>query len=112
MAAKHDALVVAASLAAVGVLADYFLKRASEQAASTHTGWFWLGLAVYATMASGWVYVMRHLSFAEIGIVYSVTTVLLLTGVGVVVLGETLRGSELLGVAMAVGSVLLLARFG
>lgn len=63
-------------------------------------------------MAGGWVYVMRHLSFAEIGIVYAVTTVLLLTGVGVVVLGETLRGSELLGVAMAVGSVLLLARFG
>ncbi len=112
MAARHLAIVVAASLAGVGVLADYFLKRASDHAASARTGWFWLGLVVYAAMAGGWVYVMRHLSFAELGIVYSATTLLLLTGVGVVVLGETLRGSEALGVAMALGAIALLGRFG
>ena len=94
------------------MLADYFLKLASDQAQSAQSKWFWLGLIVYASMAGGWVYVMRHLSFAEIGIVYSVSTVLLLTLVGTLVLKETLRGHEVLGVAMAVGSVLLLARFG
>jgi undecaprenyl phosphate-alpha-L-ara4N flippase subunit ArnF len=109
---KLVALLVAAGLAGVGVLADYFLKLASERELSAQTSWFWVGLGVYAAMAGGWVYVMRHLSFAEIGIVYSVTTVLLLTLVGVVVLGESLHGHEMLGAAMAVGSLLLLARFG
>lgn len=111
MSARHLALLVAVALAAVGVLADYFLKLASNQASSVHSRWFWLGLSVYALMAGGWVYVMRHLSFSEIGIVYSVATILLLTLVGTLVLKETLHGYEVLGAAMAVGSLLLLARF-
>ena len=111
MSARQQALLVAFVLAAVGVLADYFLKLASERTNSAQSKWFWLGLGVYALMAGGWVYVMRHLSFAQIGIVYSVSTVLLLTLVGTLVLKETLRMYEMLGAAMAVGSLLLLARF-
>lgn len=109
---RHTALLVAMFLAGVGVLADYLLKLASNQAHSMQSKWFWLGLVVYAGMAGGWVYVMRHLSFAQIGVVYSVSTVLLLTLVGTLVLKEPLRGHEVLGAGMAVGSLLLLARFG
>lgn len=112
MSAKLLALLVAAGLAGLGVLADYFLKLASTREVSARSAWFWLGVGVYAAMAGGWVYVMRHLSFAEIGIVYSMTTVLLLTLVGVVVLKESLHGYEVLGASMALGSLLLLARFG
>lgn len=111
MATRQMALLVAVGLAAFGVLADYFLKLASDQAVSVRSPWFWAGLGVYAAMAGGWVYVMRHLSFTEIGIVYSVATILLLTLVGTLVLNEGLRGHEVLGVAMAVGSLALLARF-
>jgi small multidrug resistance pump len=112
MDSRQAALLVAMSLAGVGVLADYLLKLASNQAHSIQSKWFWLGLIVYAGMAGGWVYVMRHLSFAQIGVVYSVSTVLLLTLVGTLVLEEPLRGREVLGAGMAVGSLLLLARFG
>ena len=111
MSPKHVALLVAAGLAGVGVLADFLLKLASQREISRHSVWFWLGISVYAGMGGGWVYVMRHLSFAELGIVYSVTTVLLLTVVGVVVLRETLHAYEMLGAAMAIGSLFLLARF-
>lgn len=111
MSPRQTALVVAIGLAAVGVLADYFLKLASEQTASTRSAWFWTGLAVYAAMASGWVYVMRHLSFTEIGIVYSVSTILLLTLVGTLVLKESLHIHEVVGVLLAFGSLVLLARF-
>jgi drug/metabolite transporter (DMT)-like permease len=109
---KQIALVAAAALAGVGVLADYFLKLGSEREEFGRSPWFWLGLVVYAGMAAGWVSVMRHLSFAEIGIVYSVTTVLLLTLVGVTVLKETLHGYEMLGAGLAITSIVLLARFG
>jgi len=112
MTPRQQALLVAILLAGVGVFADYLLKLASDQQESVQSKWFWSGLLVYAAMAGGWVYVMRHLSFAQIGVVYSVSTVLLLTLVGVVVLREPLRGHEVLGAAMAVGSLLLLARFG
>lgn len=111
MSPRQTALLVAAVLAAIGVLADYLLKLASNHTASIQSKWFWLGLTVYAMMAGGWVYVMRHLSFTEIGIVYSVSTILLLTLVGTLVLKETLHGYELLGAAMALGSLFLLARF-
>jgi drug/metabolite transporter (DMT)-like permease len=111
MSTRHIALLVAVGLAAVGVLADYFLKLASNQTVSVRSPWFWTGLGVYAAMAGGWVYVMRHLSFTEIGIVYSVATILLLTLVGTLVLGEGLRAHEVLGVVMAVGSLALLTRF-
>jgi len=110
MSSQQAALLAAVVLAAVGVLADYFLKIASERTNSAQSKWFWLGLSVYALTAGGWVYVMRHLSFAQIGIVYSVSTILLLIIVGTLVLKETLRLSEMLGVAMAVGALLLLGR--
>lgn len=112
MSPRQMALLVAIGLAAVGVLADYFLKLASAHSDSARSSWFWLGLVVYAGMAGGWVYVMRHLSFSEIGIVYSVATVLLLMLVGTLVLKETLRAHEIIGAAMAVGSLILLSRFG
>ncbi len=112
MDTRQVAVLVAMFLAGVGVLADYLLKLASNQAQTIQSKWFWLGLIVYAGMAGGWVYVMRHLSFAQIGVVYSVSTVLLLTLVGTLVLEEPLRGREVLGAGMAVGSLLLLARFG
>jgi len=111
MSTRHTALLVAIGLATLGLLADYFLKLASNHTVSVQSRWFWLGLIVYALMAGGWVYVMRHLSFSEIGIVYSVATILLLTLVGTLVLKETLHGYEFLGAAMAVGSLVLLARF-
>jgi drug/metabolite transporter (DMT)-like permease len=105
-------MLAAAGLAAVGVLADYLLKLASSHTVSVKSWWFWLGLAVYASMAGGWVYVMRHLSFTELGIVYTVSTMLLLVLVGTLVLKETLHDYEAVGVAMALGSLFLLARFG
>jgi drug/metabolite transporter (DMT)-like permease len=111
VSAHRTALLVAVALAGLGVFADYLLKLASDEAQSVRSHWFWAGLLVYAGMAAGWVYVMRHRSFAEIGVVYSVSTVLLLTLVGVAVLGEPLRRHEVLGAGMAIGSLFLLARF-
>ena len=46
------------------------------------SGWFYVGFAVYASTAFGWVYVMRHLKLATIGAVYSVSMILLLTALG------------------------------
>ncbi|MBV8075203.1 MAG: hypothetical protein JO284_02330 [Planctomycetaceae bacterium] len=109
---KHSLpLVVTVAFSVVGVVGDYLLKLASEQRAPLRSGWFYLGFAVYASTAFGWVYVMRHLKLATIGAVYSVSMILLLTGVGVAGFGQPLNASEVAGLAMAIGSLVLLMRF-
>jgi small multidrug resistance pump len=104
-------LVVTVSFSIVGVIGDYLLKLASEQRAPLRSTWFYVGFAVYASTAFGWVYVMRHLKLATIGAVYSVSMILLLTGVGVVAFRQPLNAYEVAGLAMAIGSLVLLMRF-
>ena len=110
---KHKALafVVTIAFSVVGVLGDYFLKRASAQEHSLQTLWFGIGFVVYASTAFGWVFVMKQLKLATIGVVYSVSLVLLLTLIGGVFFHETLNGYEIAGLVMALASLILLMRF-
>jgi drug/metabolite transporter (DMT)-like permease len=109
----HKLLPVAVTLAfsVIGVLGDYFLKLASREPNSLRSGWFYLGFALYASTAFGWVFVMKHLKLATISVLYSVSMILLLTAVGVVAFRETLSGYEIAGLAMAIGALVLLVRF-
>jgi drug/metabolite transporter (DMT)-like permease len=51
------------------------------------------------------------LAFSIVGVVYSISMVLLLTAIGVFRFKESLNLLEIAGLAMAVGSLLLLTRF-
>jgi small multidrug resistance pump len=104
-------LAVTVAFSAVGVIGDYLLKLASERENPLKSGTFYLGFAVYASTAFGWVYVMRHLKLATTGAVYSVSMILLLTAVGVAAFRQPLNAPEVVGLAMAVGSLVLLMRF-
>jgi small multidrug resistance pump len=105
------AVIVTIAFSVVGVVGDYLLKRASETANPMHSRWFYVGFAVYASTAFGWVFVMRHLKLATIGVVYSVSMILLLTTIGIVFFREPLNRFEIAGLVMAVGSLILLIRF-
>jgi small multidrug resistance pump len=105
------AIFVTIAFSVVGVIGDYFLKRASDADQSLRSGWFYIGFAVYASTAFGWVFVMKHLKLATVGVVYSVSMILLLSAVGAIAYRETLNYYEIAGIAMAVGSLILLMRF-
>jgi len=105
------AVIVTIGFSLLGVLGDYFLKLASENENSLRTPWFYIGFAVYASTAFGWVFVMKHLKLATIGVVYSVSMVLLLAAVGVVFFHESLNYYEIAGLVMAIASLFLLIRF-
>jgi small multidrug resistance pump len=105
------ALFVTVGFSVVGVLGDYLLKLASSRPNPLRSAWFYVGFAVYASTAFGWVYVMRHLKLATIGVVYSVSMILLLTGIGSLAFRETLNAYEVAGILMAVGALVLLMRF-
>ena len=108
---SHLPILITIGFSVVGVLGDYLLKLASAQKNPLRSGWFYVGFAVYASTAFGWVYVMRHLKLATIGVVYSVSMILLLTAIGALVFKESLNPYELAGMAMAIGSLVLLIRF-
>ncbi|MBX9625499.1 MAG: hypothetical protein K2X82_16960 [Gemmataceae bacterium] len=107
---KWLAVLVTVAFSAVGVLGDYFLKRASEQAYPLKTWPFALGFLVYSSTAFGWLFVMRHLKLATIGVVYSVSMVALLTLVGWLAFGEEIGRSEAVGLVCAVAALVLLTR--
>jgi drug/metabolite transporter (DMT)-like permease len=106
------AVVVAVVMSGVGIAGDYFLKRASERQGPLATGWFLAGLVLYASTAFAWVFVMRHIKLATIGVIYSVSMVLLLAGMGVLFFEESLSRTEVAGIALAVAALFLLARGG
>src|SRR5215813_6596187 len=101
------AVLLTVAFSVVGVLGDYFLKLASAREQPLLTGLFYLGFALYASTAFGWVFVMRHLKLATISVLYSVSMVLLLTAVGVVLFRESLNYFELAGIVLAIASLML-----
>ena len=108
---KTLAVLVTVAFSGVGVLGDYFLKLASEQPSSLRSAWFYVGFAIYASTAFGWVFVMKYLKLGTIGVVYSVSMVLLLTAIGVVGFRETLNAYEVVGLVLAIAALALLMRF-
>lgn len=111
MEKKSLAILITIGFSVLGVVGDYLLKLASSYKNPLNSRWFYIGFAVYASTAFGWVFVMRHLKLATIGVVYSISMILLLTGIGVVVFREPLNAYEVAGLAMAIGSLVLLVRF-
>jgi drug/metabolite transporter (DMT)-like permease len=111
MGTKTVAVLATFAFSVVGVLGDYFLKLASAREQPLRTSWFYVGFVLYASTAFGWVFVMRHLKLATISVLYSVSLVLLLTAVGVVLFRESLSYFEVIGIVLAVASLVLLMRF-
>jgi len=105
-------IIIAAAMSAVGIVGDYFLKRASGEPNPLVTPAFLVGLALYSSTAFAWVFVMRSLKLATIGAIYSVCMILMLTSMGFLVFGETLNRYELAGIVLAIASIILLSRFG
>ena len=110
MTSKTLAVTFVIGLSAVGVLADWFLKLASQAENPLRSPWLAAGAAVYAATALGWVYSLKHLKLASIGGIYCISTVLLLTVLGTVIFREKLSATELAGVGLAIVSLILLGR--
>ncbi len=106
------AYLFAVVMSGIGIIGDYFLKKASAEDKPLFTRSFVVGVLLYSSTAFAWVFVMRHLKLATIGVLYSVCMILLLTGMGVFFFDESLSRSEVVGIVLAIASVVLLTRFG
>jgi len=104
------AVLVTIGFSAFGVVGDYFLKRASLQEYPIRTGAFAIGFTVYASTAFGWLFVMRYMKLGTIGVVYSMSLIILLTLTGVIAFKEPINKYEILGIILALAAMGLLIR--
>jgi len=111
MSQSTVAILVTMLFSAIGVVGDSFLKLASAENVPWRSRWFLIGFVLYASTAFGWVFVMKHLKLSTISVLYSVSLVLLLTAIGVVLFRESLNYFEVIGIVLAVISLMLLMRF-
>lgn len=104
-------LILAIFLSLIGVIGDFFVKIASEQKGFLGLKWLLVGALVYALTAFGWFYVMRHVKLTTLGVFYAISTVIFLTLLSVFYFKESLNYYELIGVVLAIISLILLSRF-
>ncbi|MBG1265227.1 EamA family transporter [Nostoc sp. WHI] len=107
----YIAISIAIALSLLGVIGDYFLKIASDSDTSLKTYSFFFGVIILGSTAFGWVYAMKYLKLATIGVVYSVSTIVLLALVGVAFFQESLNPYEIAGIVLAIASLVLLSAF-
>ncbi len=105
-------ILIVIVLAGVGVLGDYFIKIAGDGPRYISFAPLLTGMLIYALTAIGWFYVMKHIKLSTLGVFYSLITVILLTIVGALFFREKLNVVDVIGIALGITSIVLLARFG
>lgn len=98
-------------IAIITTLADIFIKNASLQ--NSFNGWpmLILGSLIYGLTGIGWFFAMRYQKLSSLGVIFSISGVLLLSLVSVFYFKEKISNFEILGIIFAVISLTLLYRF-
>jgi drug/metabolite transporter (DMT)-like permease len=105
-------LCIVIGIAVITVVGDYFIKLASLESRQLMNRWFGAGCAMYLLSTVGWVFVMPHMKLAVIGVVYSLSVVILMALLGVCVFGESITRYEVAGLFLGASAILLLGKFG
>ena len=105
------AVMVAVLLSAIGALADYYLKLASGEEQIVCNKWFAIALVVYSSTHLRVGFCHKEHEARIGGVVYSICMVLFLTFMGVVFFKERLSYREVIGIGLAIASLILLTRF-
>ncbi len=104
-------IIILIGITSVTIIADVFLKKASLL--PSYSGWQLLivGAIIYAISAFGWFFAMRYIKLSTLGVIYSISTVIILTIISVYYFEEKISTAEIVGIFMAISSLVLLARF-
>ena len=105
------AILIGVLLSVVTVIGDSLVKKASLGASFPGMGLLILGAIVYGLTAFGWFFVMRRLKLSTVGVLYSVSTAVLLVLISVFYFKEKISLPEIIAIFLAIVSLIILARF-
>lgn len=97
-------------LTLIGVVGDYFLKRAGSGEKYMDFKLFLIGFLLISSTSIGWFYVFKHIKFSTVGAVYGVSVILYLAVIGVLVFDESLNTYEVIGIVGGILSIVLLVK--
>lgn len=83
---------------------DYSLKIASGEGRLLSSPMLF-GLILYSIPAFGWMYLMKSHSLAQIGVIYSAATILVLFALSILVFREEVSRREYFGAVLALGAI-------
>lgn len=91
----------------VSLIGDVFLKKAATK---NNFAFLVLGIVIYSISSLVWFYLYKSNKFAIVTVVYSIITILLSVGIGFYYFKEKLSNIEIIGIVLAVFSLILLTR--
>lgn len=98
-------------LSLVGAVGDYFLKIAGNGEKYIDFRFFIVGFLLFSSTAIGWFYVFKHIKLSTVGIMYGISTTLILVAIGIIFFNERLNTYEIIGIISGIFSMILLTRF-
>ena len=101
--------IILAVIVVTQIIGDYYIKLASGRTDGILTLTFMLGVVFYSATALGWYFLMKSHSLAAIGVLYSASTILLLTALGYFVFKENIGLKDGLGITLAILSVVVMS---
>ncbi len=99
-------MIIAISI--ITAYADYLMKVAGSEK-NLNAKNFILAMTLYLITGICWYPVMKLVKLSSVGIIYGVTTTLMLAAFGVFALNEKLSGIEIIAIVMGLVSIIILA---
>lgn len=103
--------LIVIGLSIVTVFADALIKQASMKNDFSLLYMLILGAVIYGLTAFGWFFVMKKIKLSTLGVFYGVSCVILVTLVSVFYFKEEINSFEILGIILAIVSLIILSRF-
>lgn len=100
--------LVLLAIVAVASAGDYLMKIASQKPSGLSSPQLYVGVLLYGLTGFGWFYLMRFHSLTAIGVIFSAVTIVALTVLGVVLFKEPFGARQVLGVLLAIASVIVI----
>ncbi len=107
---KFIAFITAIFLSAIAVLADYFIKKAS-QLPNIWNKSLLIGAVIYGLSAIGWVIVMKSMKLSTLGVIFGLSCIIMVTAISVFIFHEKLSTIEIIGILLGIISLTILYRF-
>lgn len=108
---KFLALTLAVLIALVEIAGDFFIKLSGSGKEYINWKWFIPGIIIYALCAVLWFFAIKYEKLFTAGIFFAIASVVFFVLISVFYFKESINAYEIVGVVLAIISMILLGKF-